>query len=51
VTKPRADSELVGLVYSLTDKPQDNETAWYARPRVLALIVLGLTIFLNVVFR
>jgi len=51
VTKRRADSELVGLVYSLTDKPQDNETAWYARPRVLALIVLGLTIFLNVVFR
>jgi solute:Na+ symporter, SSS family len=50
MTKPRAESELVGLVYSLTEKPKETGAAWYTRPGVLAVIVLGLTILLNVVF-
>ena len=50
ITRPRAESELVGLVYSLTEKPKEIDAAWYTRPGVLAMIVLGLTILLNVVF-
>jgi len=50
VTNPRPDSELVGLVYSLTDKPKEENPKWYARPEVLAAIVLALTILLNVMF-
>jgi len=50
ITKPRAESDLVGLVYSLTEKPKETDAAWYTRPGVLAIIVLGLTILLNVVF-
>jgi SSS family solute:Na+ symporter len=49
-TRPRAEDELRGLVYSLTPKPRDEGLAWYARPWVLAVIVLGLTIALNAVF-
>ena len=50
LTKPRDEKELVGLVYSLTDKPQERELAWYLRPAVLGAIVLGLAVLLNVVF-
>lgn len=50
LTKPREEKELVGLVYSLTDKPQERELAWYLRPAVLGAIVLGLAVLLNVVF-
>ena len=49
-TRPRAEEELRGLVYSLTPKPRDEGLAWYARPWVLAVIVLGLTFALNLVF-
>ena len=50
MTKPRADSELVGLVYSLTEKPRDDGLAWYQRPAVLGGIVLAATGLLNLVF-
>jgi SSS family solute:Na+ symporter len=50
VTKPREERELVGLVYSLTEKPKEENVPWYSRPTVLAVIVLGLTLMLNVVF-
>jgi SSS family solute:Na+ symporter len=50
VTKPREDRELVGLVYSLTERPKEENVAWYSRPGVLAVIVLGITLLLNVVF-
>jgi SSS family solute:Na+ symporter len=50
VTRPRADRELVGLVYSLTDKPRDATLVWYQRPAVLGVIVLVATALLNVVF-
>ena len=50
VTKPREEHELVGLVYSLTEKTKEENVAWYSRPSALAGIVLGLTLLLNVVF-
>lgn len=49
-TKPRAPDELRGLVYSLTPRPRDEGLAWYARPWVLAVVVLALTLALNLVF-
>jgi SSS family solute:Na+ symporter len=49
-TRPRRDEELVGLVYSLTDKPRDSGLDWYKRPAVLGAIVLAATALLNLVF-
>ena len=50
-TKARPESELVGLVHSLTPKPKRpaNE-AWWARPETLALAVLLGAIGLNIFF-
>jgi solute:Na+ symporter, SSS family len=50
VTKPRADKELVGLVYSLTEMPRDEGGAWYTRPMTLGGVVLVLTLGLNLLF-
>src|SRR3954447_8955769 len=56
-TRPKPESELVGLVYSLTPKEQRTEVAaardrgWYRRPVLLAGISLTLIIILNIVFR
>jgi SSS family solute:Na+ symporter len=50
LTKPREERELVGLVYSLTPRPETTGTAWYARPQTLAIVVLGLVLVLNIVF-
>jgi len=50
LTAPRADGELVGLVYSLTEKPRDGQLAWYRRPAILGAIVIAATALLNVVF-
>jgi SSS family solute:Na+ symporter len=52
VTRPRPAEELRGLVYSLTPRAggSDRLLAWYARPVVLAAIVLTATLALNVVF-
>jgi len=49
-TRPRPEPELAGLVYGLTDKPRDAVAHWFERPVVLAAVVLGLTVLLNVVF-
>jgi solute:Na+ symporter, SSS family len=49
-TTPRPDSELVGLVRSLTTIPEDQRAPWYRRPVALALIVLVILIALNVIF-
>jgi solute:Na+ symporter, SSS family len=50
VTKPRKQEELVGLVYSLTEKPSEGSEPWYRRPVVLGgFVLLALTI-LNVIF-
>jgi SSS family solute:Na+ symporter len=49
-TRPRPAEELTGLVYSLTDKPEETEHVWYKRPVTLAVVVLLLTLLLNFVF-
>ncbi|HEX5153024.1 MAG TPA: sodium:solute symporter family protein [Parafilimonas sp.] len=50
VTKPREEKELVGLVYSLTSKPKDDNKAWYKNPLWLGLLILLVTIVLNIIF-
>jgi SSS family solute:Na+ symporter len=49
-TRPRAEQELVGLVYSLTPKPVEVDDHWYQKPAVLAVIVLTVTLALNIIF-
>jgi len=47
ITKPRDEKELVGLVYSLTEKPSEEHLSWYQRPclsrrsRTCACLVLN----------
>jgi SSS family solute:Na+ symporter len=50
MTRPREEKDLVGLVYSLTPRPDDEHVSWYKRPVVLGVIVLVLTLMLNLVF-
>jgi len=54
-TQPRVESELRGLVYSLTPKedrtdPEEKNLPWYQRPVLLAGISLVLVIILNIIF-
>jgi SSS family solute:Na+ symporter len=49
-TEPRPEAELVGLVYSLTPKPVEENLEWYQKPSTLALAVLGMAVILNLVF-
>ena len=49
-TKPREDKDLVGLVYSLTERPREGHLSWYKRPLALGIIVLIMTAALNLVF-
>ncbi|MGE5111484.1 MAG: sodium:solute symporter family protein [Acidobacteriaceae bacterium] len=50
MTRPREDKELVGLVYSLTEKPQEAHLPWFERPILLGVIVLALAAVLNIIF-
>ncbi len=50
VTRPRAEQELVGLVYSLTPHHVDAARYWYQRPAPLAIAVLAATVVLNIIF-
>jgi len=50
LTKPKPDSELKGLVYSLTEKPKYHEQKWYMRVAPLGLVLLAITILLNIIF-
>jgi len=50
ITKPREERELVGLVYSLTERPRDEQLPWYRRPAMLGIVVLAATALLNVIF-
>ena len=50
VTRPRADAELKGLVYSLTPRPRDEGVPLYRQPGPLAVVVLLATIVLNAIF-
>ena len=49
-TKPKEEKELVGLVYSLTEKPKETDTAFYKRPVPLAIVMIILGIILNLIF-
>lgn len=49
-TVPKPDTELKGLVYSLTPKAEVNKTVWYKRPLVLAGAAIAIFIVLNIIF-
>jgi SSS family solute:Na+ symporter len=55
MTRPKPESELRGLVYSLTPKSDfhdetEGELPWYQKPNVLAGISLVMVIILNILF-
>jgi SSS family solute:Na+ symporter len=50
LTKPKPDEELVGLVYSLTEKPKYTQAKWYQKVSVLGWVLLVITIVLNIIF-
>jgi SSS family solute:Na+ symporter len=50
MTTPREETELVGLVYSLTPKPEEGHLTWYQKPATLAVAVLAILVVLNLVF-
>jgi len=50
VTRAPDETKLVGLVYSLTPKPEEEPMAWYARPASLAIMVIAGTVLLNIIF-
>jgi solute:Na+ symporter, SSS family len=45
------ESRLAGLVYSLTERPQEGHLSWYKRPAYLGAAILAATVLLNLVFR
>ena len=51
LTRAHEEKGLVGLVYSLTERPTQHGLRWYLRPAVLAVVVLAATALLNIVFR
>jgi SSS family solute:Na+ symporter len=51
LTRAHEEKELVGLVYSLTERPTQHDLSWYQRPAVLAVVVLVATALLNIIFR
>ena len=46
----KSDSELKGLVYSLTPKVKEKEVAWYQRSGTLAILVLTIAGILTILF-
>ncbi len=50
LTRARDENDLVGLVYSLTQRPKDDETSWLQRPVTLAVLVLLAALVLNIIF-
>ena len=48
-TRPRPEKELVGLVYSLTERPKQT-VAWYLRPTTAAAVVVVVVVGLNIYF-
>lgn len=49
VTQPKPETELRGLVYGLTEIPEE-DVSWYRRPVPLALVVIVVLVFLNLLF-
>ncbi len=48
--RTKSDEELHGLVYALTPRITNHDLVWYKRPATLAVVVLGLTLVLNILF-
>ena len=46
----KSESDLTGLVYSLTPRYKDDSLPFYLRPAVLGVVVLIATVVLNVIF-
>jgi len=49
-TARKDEKDLVGLVYSLTPRPEGNYKAVLDNPMFLAAIVIALTLALNLIF-
>ncbi len=49
-TRPRAETELRGLVFGLTATPNEPGLVWYKRPAVLAVVVGVICLLLNFLF-
>ncbi|HEY9756394.1 MAG TPA: sodium:solute symporter family protein [Oculatellaceae cyanobacterium] len=49
-TKPKPDSELVGLVYGVSEIPNEGKDVWYKSPLFLGILVLVVTIVANIFF-
>jgi len=50
LTRPIAEPLLQGLVYSLTERQQEQKRNWYQNPFWLGGLVLSITIILNIIF-
>ena len=50
MTKPKAEGELKGLVYGLTQMPSQEGVLWYKRPSVIAVAASVACILLNFLF-
>ena len=50
VTKRRKESELVGLVYSLTERQKTGHYVWYKSPVIVGSLVVIATIIFNIIF-
>jgi solute:Na+ symporter, SSS family len=50
VTKPRPDSELVGLVYSLTEKAHEEHVGVFRRPLFWGMAALVVLVVLQIIF-
>jgi SSS family solute:Na+ symporter len=50
VTRPRETQDLVGLVWSLTERPREEGLRWWQRPGPLGAGVLALVLLLNLLF-
>ncbi|WP_425506248.1 sodium:solute symporter family transporter, partial [Termitidicoccus mucosus] len=48
--RTKTDDELRGLVYSLTEKIKEHDTAWWKRPAVFGTVVLLCAVVLNIIF-
>ena len=49
-TRPKPESELVGLVRSLTPKPESSHLTWWKRPETLGVAVILGAIVVNIFF-
>jgi SSS family solute:Na+ symporter len=49
-TRPREHRELVGLVWSLTERPREEGLVWWQRPGLVGACVLVMVLFLNLLF-